>query len=445
MDAGATNKFRLTLAGNQTGKTFTTCAEDAYHLTGKYPEWWNGKRFTKAPKGWICSITSETSRDILQNELLGEPVGTGLIPKSDILDVSYRQAGIPNVVDKVKVKNVNSKKPAIGQFKAYDQGWRKFQGASNIDFVHLDEEPDANNAKEAKIPTEIMTRLVANEDGILYCSLTPLLGETPLIRKFKASVGRGSFIITATWDDSPHLTEKSKDELKAQYEDFEMDARVMGIPMLGSGRVFRFGEDAIKCPPFQIPKHFARVTGIDFGQNHPNGTAALAIDRDNDVWYIYFTERAENQPVPIHVMTLNNIGGVNASKWIPVSGPHDGLNRESDGKALNDKYIAAGANMMTLTARYDDDKGGKQPVEPMIMEFNERAQTGRLKAFATCWQFFDEMRSYHRDDTGNIVAIRDDVLKASMYAAMMARYAIPDYGNQPIRRQPYSAPMLSAI
>jgi len=442
MDAGKDNRFRLTLAGNQVGKTITTCIEDVFHLTGNYPDWWKGARFEHPTKGWICSITSETSRDILQAELLGEPIGTGLIPKEDILNISYRQAGISNVIDKVDVRNKFGKRPSIAQFKSYDQGWRKFQGANKIDFIHMDEEPDSNNAKEARIPTEIMTRMVARPQSRLYASLTPLLGQTPMIRKMQETVGKGSFIITASWDDAPHLTEDSKRELEAQYPDFEIDARTKGIPMMGSGRVFRFGEDAIKIQPFEIPRHYARITGIDYGQNHPNGTAALAIDRDTDVWYFYHTERAENQIIPMHVATLNNIGGRDKSRWIPVAGPHDGLNRESDGKALADKYIEAGANLLFDTARYDDDKGGKQPVEPIVMEFNERAQTGRLRVFSTCWQFFDEMRSYHRDDNGNIVAKRDDVLKAAMYAGMMARHAIPNY--TPVHRPAYNAPMIRA-
>lgn len=441
MDAGKDNRFRLTLAGNQVGKTLTTCVEDTFHLTGNYPDWWNGVRFEHPTRGWICSITSETSRDILQAELLGEPIGTGLIPKEDILNISHRQAGISNVIDKVEVRNKFGSKPSIAQFKSYDQGWRKFQGANKIDFIHMDEEPDSNNAKEARIPTEIMTRMVARPHSRLYASLTPLLGSTPMIRKMQETVGQGSFIITASWDDAPHLTNESKRELMGQYPDFEIDARTKGIPMMGSGRVFRFGEETIKIEPFEIPRHFARITGIDYGQNHPNGTAALAIDRDTDVWYIYYTERAENQQVPLHVMTLNNIGGRDASRWIPVAGPHDGLNRESDGKALADKYIEAGANLLFDTARYDDDKGGKQPVEPIVMEFNERAQTGRLKVFVTCWHFFDEMRSYHRDDSGNIVAKRDDVLKAAMYAGMMARHATQNI--QRIHRPAYGAPVIS--
>ena len=46
------------LAANRIGKTVSTCYETAMHLTGLYPEWWNGYKFDKpitcmvAGEGW---------------------------------------------------------------------------------------------------------------------------------------------------------------------------------------------------------------------------------------------------------------------------------------------------------------------------------------------------------------------------------------------------------
>jgi hypothetical protein len=109
------------------------------------------------------------------------------------------------------------------------------------------------------------------------------------------------------------------------------------------------------------------------------------------------------------------------------------MNREkSGGKTLADHYRSHGVNMMSKSARYPkskgetEDKGGPQPVEPIVDEMLERMSNGTFKAFSTLSDFFEEKRSYHRKD-GKIVDMRDDILKALFYAAMMRRYAIaPD-------------------
>jgi hypothetical protein len=71
--AGAHHRERLLMAGNQLGKTYAGGAECAYHLTGRYPEWWEGRRFDHPVRAWAGSKGSEATRDGIQRILLGEP------------------------------------------------------------------------------------------------------------------------------------------------------------------------------------------------------------------------------------------------------------------------------------------------------------------------------------------------------------------------------------
>lgn len=433
-DAGSTNQERMLMAANRVGKTQSAGAEVAMHLTGEYPEWWKGRKFDEPVLVWVGSVTNEASRDICQKELLGgtgEDMGTGWLPKHLIHGKpAMRQAGVSDVVDTIKVRHKSGGISTV-VFKTYDQGWRKWQGTAPH-VVWLDEEPD-----EYKIFTECQTRVLTSK-GILLVTFTPLLGETELVRHFVVPKASGIYLKTATWDDAPHLSEEDKSRMRAAYPDYEVEARTNGVPMMGEGRVFGVSEDEIKCEPFEIPRHFAQIVGIDFGIDHPAAGARIAWNRDTDTIYIVDVYRKANETAVYHASKIKTM----TQGWMPVAWPHDGMNRDkASGKVLKDQYVEAGVmTMLSMSARYETDKGGGQAQEPVILEILERMKTGRFKVFTTCGDWFEEFRSYHRKD-GKLVAVRDDTLKASFYAVMMRRFARQNIVVAP--RQGYSGAVMS--
>lgn len=422
--AGRDNPERMLMAANRTGKTMSAAIEVTYHLTGLYPDWWKGKVFESPTLCWTGSTTNETSKDIVQKELiggLGEDLGTGWVPKSLIVGKpTTRQAGVKNVVDSFKVRHVSG---GLSEcvLKTYEQGWQKWQGAAP-DVVWPDEEPD-----DYMIFSEAQTRILTS-GGILLVTFTPLLGLTDLVQHFQEG-GKGIFLLGATWEDAPHLPKDERDRLAASYRAHERPARTKGIPMMGEGAVFPVPEEDIMFNlsdwPGGIPRYFARMKGCDFGMDHPAAGSEIAWDRDQDIIYVIDCYRKAQEKAPYHAAWFNK-----ANRRIPVAWPHDGMNRETvGGDKLADTYRKHGANMMGKSARYrkspgqKEDKGGPQPVEPIVDEVLERMLTGRFKVASHLNGWFEEMRSYHRKD-GRIVARRDDILKATFYAVMMKRYAV---------------------
>ena len=82
-------KERLFLGGNQMGKTYCGAMEMAYHLTGLYPEWWTGRKFTKPIRAIAGSESAELTKRGIQRNLLGDPekvdeYGSAAIPKDCI-------------------------------------------------------------------------------------------------------------------------------------------------------------------------------------------------------------------------------------------------------------------------------------------------------------------------------------------------------------------------
>lgn len=420
--AGLHNPERMLMAANRVGKTQCAAAEVAYHLTGDYPPWWEGKRFLGPTLVWTGSPTNETSRDIVQTELLGglgEKLGTGWVPRARLVgQPKTRQAGVKDVIDTFAVRHVSGGLSTCN-LKTYEQGWQKWQGTAPH-VVWDDEEPD-----DYMIYSESQTRILTS-GGILLVTFTPLRGVTDLVQHFQELHGtNGVYLRGASWNDAPHLSEEDKNRLSATYRSHERKARTEGIPMMGEGAVFPVDDDEITVQPFRIPDHFARIKGCDFGIDHPAAGAEIAIDRDQDIVYVIDCYRKANELPPYHAAWFNK-----ANRHVPVSWPHDGMNREkTGGRTLADAYRSHGVNMLSKSARYpkvpgEDEKGGPQPVEPIVNDVLERMMTGRWKVFANLSDWFEEKRSYHRKD-GLIVPRRDDILKATFYAHMMRRYAAP--------------------
>jgi len=183
-EAGADYRERCAMAANRVGKTLGMGGyELAAHLTGEYPAWWKGRRFTKPIRAWAAGKTNETTRDIVQSTLLGEVVsdgsrksvtGTGIIPGERLGRVAWKQ-GVQDLVDTIKVKHVSGSMSVLG-LKSYQQGRGSFEGTSQH-AIWLDEEPPLDVYGECLIRT-------ATTNGILMLTFTPLAGMSETVIQF---------------------------------------------------------------------------------------------------------------------------------------------------------------------------------------------------------------------------------------------------------------------
>lgn len=408
--AGAKFRERLFMAGNQLGKTLGGAAEMTYHLTGKYPEDWEGHRFDKAIIALAGSESYELTRDGVQRLLVGPPMneeewGTGYIPKNDI--VSYtRRSGVSGALDSITVRHISGGASTL-LFKAYEQGRGKWQ-ANTVHYVWFDEEPPED------VYFEGITRTNAT-GGLIAVTFTPLKGMSSVVARYILEHSEDRTVITMTIDDADHYTPEERRKIIASYPAHEREARTRGIPSLGSGRIFPVLEENIVIDPMDIPKHWAQIGGLDFGWDHPTAAARIAWDRDDDIIYITRDYRQREATPVIHVAALKPW-----DKWLPWSWPHDGLQHDkTSGDQLAVQYRELELNLLWERATFEDGSNG---VEAGVLDMLTRMQTGRLKVFRTCIYWLEEFRLYHRVD-GKIVKERDDVISASRYAIMMKRFA----------------------
>ncbi len=427
--AGAFHRERLLMAGNQLGKTLAGGFEAAMHATGRYPEWWAGRRFDRPSVGWACGVTSEVVRDTVQRVLVGRPgqTGTGAIPKDAIAElVSAR--GIPDLLDSIKVNHVSGGQSIIG-LKSYLSGREKFQGET-LDFVWFDEEPPAD------IYTEGLTRTNVGAKPV-WMTFTPLLGMSEVVRRFLQERSDHRHVVSMTIDDVQHYTEEEKQTIIASYPPHELEARTKGIPVLGSGRIFPLLEDALACEHRDFPSHWPRIGGMDFGWDHPFAAVELVWDRDSDTVYVSRTHRMKEATPVLHAASLRNWGKELRWAW-PRDGRRETL--EGAGVALAEQYSAQGLNMLHTHAQFED---GSVSVEAGLMQMLTRMQTGRFKVFKHLNDWFEEFRLYHRKD-GKVVKEGDDLMAATRYALMMLRFASTKAAYDKFRR-PIEYPKLRRV
>ncbi|GAA5785669.1 terminase large subunit domain-containing protein [Chitiniphilus shinanonensis] len=409
-ESGRSFRERLFMAGNQLGKTWAGGFEVAMHLTGRYPDWWQGIRFDRPINMWAASETMEVSRDGMQRILLGRVSerGTGAIPGDAILETpSY--PNVPDAVSLVKVRHVSGGISTC-TFKSYDQGRRKFQ-ADTLDLIWFDEEPPE------EIYTEGITRTNAS-GGPVIVTFTPLKGMSRVVARFLLEESQDRTVVNMTIDDAEHYTPEQRATIIASYPAHEREARTKGTPTLGSGRIFPVAEEVVKCEPFKIPAHWVRICGLDFGWDHPTAAAWLAWDRDNDVLYIYDVYRQKEQTPVVHAAAIKARGA-----WVPVAWPHDGLQHDKgSGEQLAEQYRQQGVAMLPQRATFEDGTNG---VEAGLLDMLDRMQTGRLKVFSHLAPWFEEFRLYHRED-GRVVKLMDDIMSATRYAVMMVRHAVTE-------------------
>ena len=414
--AGARYRERLMMAANRIGKTESIGGyEMVLHMTGRYPAWWEGRKFDRPVSAWAAGDTGKTTRDILQMKLLGPPgeFGTGLIPKADLIKTTAK-AGVAEAIEVITVRHTTGGESRL-TFKSYDQRREAFQG-SEQDVIWLDEEPPLD------VYTECLLRTMTN-NGMTMLTFTPLMGMSETVLSFmpngevQEQANGSKYVGMATWDDVPHLTKTQKEELWASIPPFQRDARSKGVPQLGAGAIYPVPESELICEEFSIPEHWRRCYGMDVGWNR---TAVVwgATNPDTEVTYLY-SEYYRGQAEPIlHAEAIKARGEMPG-----VIDPASRGRAQTDGQQLLGMYRRHGLDI-TLA---------NNAVESGLYTVWQTMSAGKLRVFANLRNWLSEFRLYRRDEKGRVVKDNDHLMDATRYLVVsgLSRAAIPSkYGTK---------------
>lgn len=432
---GLTQTEAMLRAGNQLGKTLAVGAQITMDAIALYPDWYEGRRFITPPKierpfdflAWAACTTSAATRDGAQSKLLGDiresgGLGTGLIPLDNIVGRPTMARGIADFVDTVTLRRENGGKALI-RFKTYEMDRKAFQGEP-VDEIWLDEDVSRD---DNTVYGECLARLTTTKGRIL-CSMTPVLGLSPLRKRFKQRMGTDTAEVLMTIYDCAvskggHVPDEEIPKIIARYDDVQRETRAFGADMQGEGAVFTIPIERIKHQrdPSTVPDYWPWLWGVDFSHgglsesSHPFAAVLATWDRDNDIVFIMHALRIRKSLAINHVEAMRPHPCFKA----PVAWPHDGGTHTAAGITLAQSYKKLGLNMLPKHATFKD---GGYSFEAGITEMESRFASGRLLIAKHLTEYFDEYLGYHRED-GLVNKVDDDLLSASRQVLMGLRSA----------------------
>lgn len=149
-------------------------------------------------------------------------------------------------------------------------------------------------------------------------------------------------------------------------------------------------------PPFEIPPHWSRVTGTDFGRRDPTAHLIAALDPVNKIIYVYSEIEETLDDKPLDFITDLIKKSHDFPEYLlafPNQCDPRGRNRDQvSGQSWIDAYRSKG---IILQPAKDCEA---YSIAPTILKVATYAQHGRLKIFSSCKKLKDALSKYKYPD-----------------------------------------------
>ena len=436
-DKGKEEKVRGIICANRVGKTHSACMEIAYHMTGDYPEWWEGRRWDRPIKVIACSYSSKQVKMSLQTELVGtenrdfsEAIGTGTIPKSAFTE-KVGTKGRDGAYDDLFVNHKSGGVSTL-TFFSYEAGVMPLMGFT-ADLVYVDEQ-DRNKFDE--VFGELIKRTMS-VDGSTIAAFTPLQGFTHVVNEFWREDGKfHSGLTRASWDDVDHLSDEAKKITLAATPPHLQDAVSKGIPTSGSGAVFAIHKDKIVYDGVEIGDNWPKICGVDVGfTNDPTAAIFLAKEPSTGIYYIYDEYGDVNNNI---LSASDHVGQLHAKNCGSIPMIYDtAANRGtgSPGGAMTEMWSAMGLNVLPQPFRNPESMAGGRSshnkIAPGLVKMYELMNTGKLKVHNKCKNWWREFDTYTYDKNGIPSGKDNHWMDASRYAVLSAERGLMEVIGEP--------------
>jgi phage terminase large subunit-like protein len=290
--------------GNRVGKTEVGAMEVARYMLGNHEY----RKIVPPIEVWAVCPSFDAQAETTQKKLLR------YLPASQIADTTTIRKGI---YSSIRLKN-----GSVINFKSYEQGRSKFQGAGKR-LIWFDEEPPHD------IYEECVVRQVAGEKLDIILTMTPVKGMTWVYDEIFMSPDVGLYYVsTAGWDDNPWLTDEQKNIMARGLTRDALLVRKEGRFTKRVGLVCNWWEREIHLREYkEIPPEWTYYEVLDGGYSDPAAWLLVGVDHDDSVHVIDGFREPLLKTEDIKRIRDTKIGGVRIrSGWSDADNPR--LNRE---------------------------------------------------------------------------------------------------------------------
>lgn len=430
-EAGKYHNQRFACWGNRTGKTYGVAREIFYHVTGLYPSWWNGYRFSR-PVRVMCATENV---DMCMKNLVAILFKGASASEKPAINEGFvnREEFNPCKIKDRYIQHVSGGESVIF-FKSYKGGAKAMQGFQ-ADIVWLDERPSL------EVYTECLMRLAPFDEERTHLIVTTWpeggysdivnhffthteqdyihglddlreVEKNPQIEKFNSLM----YYSQASWDDNPFMSEETRKNLEDSTPPHVLEARRAGVPIFGAGIVFYMPQSKYICGYIEPLEHYAYLLAVDPAVTEGGfwGAVLLAHDRDNKILYIIKNYLMSNITKSQHAFNLEKMLPFPQCPVVidPAGGGEDQKTQQGMADFLKNE---CGMNIQKATK-------GKGSVELGITEMCEKILSDQLKIVYNpndhtgCSKLIEQIRQYARNDRNEIIkANADHIIDAMRY------------------------------
>jgi phage terminase large subunit-like protein len=344
----AQEAIRALFWGNRVGKTEWGAQEVSRYATNNHPY----RSIGEPVEIWAACPSFDAQEETTQKKLLT------YLPEKQIKSITYLRG---KIIKKIRMKN-----GTIIDFKSYEQGREKFQGAGKR-LIWFDEEPPKD------IWEECFVRVEAGQQLDVILTMTAIKGMTWVYDDiYLATDNQDLYVSEAGWDDNPWLTEKQKEQMARGLSQASLKVRREGKFTKRVGLVCSWWDRSVHLRNYDsLDRSWTWYEILDGGFSDPAAWLLIGVDNDNSVHVVNGYRRKGLTASKIKELRDAKTSGLMITRgWMDVD------------PRLQEELTREGMYLTPVTKKTDESKSWDETLAKKLEEYGQiQPGTGKPRLY----------------------------------------------------------------